>query len=132
MHIPGLDVDYVLFFRLGDFYEFFFEDAIRVSQILGIALTTRGKYKGSCHSLYFDNPDKDIPLCGIPYFTVDNYVKKIIRRGLKVAICEQTEVGVNVLIPSFLLDTFSKQVKEAEKSSARAFGCPIDLCWNTG
>ena len=49
-----LAVDYVLFFRLGDFYEFFFEDAIRVSQILGIALTTRGKYKGwlfhsDCH-----------------------------------------------------------------------------------
>lgn len=108
MHILVSVVDYVLFFRLGDFYEFFFEDAIRVSQILGIALTTRGKYKGGRHSSFYDTLDKDIPLCGIPYFTVDNYVKKIIRRGLKVAICEQTEVRVNVQIPSFLLDTFSK------------------------
>lgn len=40
-------VDYVLFFRMGDFYEFFFEDAIKISEILGIALTTRGKYKGT-------------------------------------------------------------------------------------
>lgn len=88
----SLLADYVLFFRLGDFYEFFFEDAIRLSQILGIALTTRGKYQGIFYGESMLE-GKDIPLCGIPYFTVDNYVRKVIRRGLKVAICEQTEVG---------------------------------------
>ena len=87
-----LSIDYILFFRLGDFYEFFFEDAIKMSQILGIALTTRGKYQGIQYIVYINNLDKDIPLCGIPYFTIDNHLKKVIRRGLKVAVCEQTEV----------------------------------------
>ena len=85
-------LDYVLFFRLGDFYEFFFEDAIKMSHILGIALTTRGKYQGIPFIWFISDLDKDIPLCGIPYFTIDNHLKKVIRRGLKVAVCEQIEV----------------------------------------
>ena len=85
-------LDYVLFFRLGDFYEFFFEDAIKMSHILGIALTTRGKYQGNLLVVFISDIDKDIPLCGIPYFTIDNHLKKVIRRGLKVAVCEQIEV----------------------------------------
>jgi len=65
----------ILFFRLGDFYEMFGEDAQKASPILGIALTSRQK----------------VPMCGVPYHTVVNYVAKLIRAGYPVAICEQVE-----------------------------------------
>ena len=70
--------DAILFFRLGDFYEMFFEDAVEASQILGITLTSRHK-------------DADIPLAGIPYHAADQYIKKLLEAGRKVAVCEQTE-----------------------------------------
>lgn len=70
--------DSILFFRLGDFYEMFFEDAQIASKILGITLTSRDKSK--------DNP---IPMCGIPYFSADSYIEKLIKAGYKIAICEQ-------------------------------------------
>jgi DNA mismatch repair protein MutS len=70
--------DAIVFFRLGDFYEMFGEDAEKASKILQIALTTRDKSR--------DNP---IPMCGIPYFASETYIAKVIRAGLKVAICEQ-------------------------------------------
>ncbi len=70
-----LPPDTILFFRLGDFYEMFFEDAKIASQILGIALTKRNK----------------IPMCGVPYHAKDNYLAKLVRAGQKVAICDQTE-----------------------------------------
>ncbi len=70
--------DAIVFFRLGDFYEMFGEDAERASRILQIALTTRDKSK--------DNP---VPMCGIPYFASETYIAKLIKAGLKVAICEQ-------------------------------------------
>ena len=70
--------DAILFFRLGDFYEMFFEDAVVASQILGITLTSRHK-------------DADIPLAGIPYHAADQYIKKLLEAGKKVAVCEQTE-----------------------------------------
>ncbi len=72
--------DCILFYRMGDFYELFFEDAIRASQILDIALTKRGKYAG-----------QDIPLCGVPVHSHDSYLEKLIQTGVKVAICEQME-----------------------------------------
>src|SRR3989304_3914852 len=72
--------DAILFFRMGDFYEMFFDDAVTASKILEIALTTRDKRN--------DNP---IPMCGIPYHAVDSYLPKLIRSGHKVAICEQVE-----------------------------------------
>ncbi len=72
--------DAILFFRMGDFYEMFFDDAVTASKILEIALTTRDKRN--------DNP---IPMCGIPYHAADSYLPKLIRAGHKVAICEQTE-----------------------------------------
>src|SRR3989304_1870303 len=72
--------DAILFFRMGDFYEMFFDDAVTASKILEIALTTRDKRN--------DNP---IPMCGIPYHAVDSYLPKLIRSGHKVAICEQME-----------------------------------------
>lgn len=72
--------DAILFFRLGDFYEMFGEDAIIASKVLQIALTSRNKTK------------KDpVPMCGVPYFAADAYLKKLVNAGYKVAVCEQTE-----------------------------------------
>lgn len=72
--------DYLLFYRMGDFYEMFFEDAVAASKALDIALTKRGK---------LDN--QDIPMCGVPFHAYESYLAKLIRKGFKVAICEQTE-----------------------------------------
>lgn len=72
--------DAILFFRLGDFYEMFGEDAEIASKILQIALTTRDKTK-----------EDPIPMCGIPYFASESYISKLIKAGYKVAICEQIE-----------------------------------------
>ncbi|MGE5698617.1 MAG: DNA mismatch repair protein MutS [Deltaproteobacteria bacterium] len=70
--------DCILFFRMGDFYEMFFEDAIRASRLLDIALTSRDK-------------ESNIPMCGVPYHARNAYLSKLIRQGCKVAICEQIE-----------------------------------------
>jgi DNA mismatch repair protein MutS len=72
--------DAIVFFRLGDFYEMFGEDAEKASKILQIALTSRDKTK-----------DEPIPMCGIPYFASETYISKLINAGYKVAICEQLE-----------------------------------------
>ena len=71
--------DAVLFFRMGDFYETFYEDAQTCSRVLGLTLTSRSK--GA-------NP---IPLAGLPYHAVDGYLKKMLLAGFKVAVCEQVE-----------------------------------------
>ena len=71
--------DCILFFRMGDFYEMFFEDAIRASRLLDIALTSRDK-------------EANIPMCGIPFHARNLYLSKLIQQGCKVAICEQREV----------------------------------------
>lgn len=96
--------DAILFFRLGDFYEMFYEDAKTASQILGITLTSRSKSE--------KNP---IPLCGVPFHSVEPYLAKLLENGLKVAICEQVEDPklakgiverkvVKVLTPGVILD----------------------------
>jgi DNA mismatch repair protein MutS len=72
--------DAILLFRMGDFYEMFGEDATLAAPILEIALTTRDKAQA--------NP---LPMCGVPYHAVDTYIDRLLRRGLKVAICEQLE-----------------------------------------
>ncbi|WP_462137197.1 DNA mismatch repair protein MutS [Candidatus Mycalebacterium sp.] len=72
--------DSILFFRLGDFYEMFFEDAVSASEILGITLTARNK-----------KSDSPIPFCGVPFHSAEGYVSKLLEFGLKVAICEQVE-----------------------------------------
>lgn len=74
----GLPPDTVLFFRLGDFYEMFFEDAARASEILGITLTGRE-----------GGPAGRVPMCGIPYHAFGQYVRTLLDRNLKVAVCEQ-------------------------------------------
>ena len=70
----------LLFFRLGDFYELFFEDALTASRELQITLTSRNKEKGVA-----------VPMCGVPYHAADGYITKLIRKGFKVAVCDQTE-----------------------------------------
>jgi DNA mismatch repair protein MutS len=70
----------LLFFRLGDFYELFFDDAILAARELQITLTSRNKEKGIA-----------VPMCGVPYHAAENYISKLIRKGFKVAVCEQTE-----------------------------------------
>src|SRR5579871_2157490 len=70
----------LLFFRLGDFYELFFEDAVVAARELQITLTSRNKEKGIA-----------VPMCGVPYHSAENYIARLIRRGFKVAICEQME-----------------------------------------
>jgi DNA mismatch repair protein MutS len=70
----------VLFFRMGDFYELFFEDAVKISAVLEIALTSRDKKA--------DNP---IPMCGVPVHAVNGYLARLVEQGFKVAICEQME-----------------------------------------
>lgn len=80
LQIKSEHKDYLLFYRMGDFYELFFEDAITASRALDIALTKRGKDKG-----------QDIPMCGVPFHAYESYLAKLIRQGYKVAICEQME-----------------------------------------
>src|ERR1051325_4440210 len=70
----------LLFFRLGDFYELFFEDAVLAAKELQITLTSRNKEKGVA-----------IPMCGVPFHAAEGYISKLIRRGYKVAICDQVE-----------------------------------------
>ncbi len=72
--------DTILFYRMGDFYEMFYDDAVKASSILGLALTTRDKNK--------ENP---VPMCGLPYHSASSYISRLIRAGHKVAICEQSE-----------------------------------------
>src|SRR5437763_9216342 len=70
----------LLFFRMGDFYELFFEDAVAAAPALDIALTKRGRHEGA-----------DIPMCGVPVHTAEAYLARLIRAGFQVAICEQVE-----------------------------------------
>lgn len=72
--------DCLLFYRMGDFYELFFEDAVTASGALGLTLTSRSKSEG-----------RNIPMCGVPFHAYEIYLARLIRMGYKVAICEQTE-----------------------------------------
>ncbi|KAB2833307.1 MAG: DNA mismatch repair protein MutS, partial [Candidatus Dadabacteria bacterium] len=97
--------DSILFFRLGDFYEMFYEDAKVASKVLGIALTSRNKSD--------KNP---VPLCGVPHHSAEPYITKLLKSGHKVAVCEQVEDPksakgvvkrkvVRVLTPGAVLDS---------------------------
>ena len=72
--------DVLLFYRMGDFYELFFEDAVKAAEALDIALTKRGKHKG-----------EDIAMCGVPVHSSETYLQRLIKKGFRVAVCEQTE-----------------------------------------
>ena len=73
-------MDVLLFYRLGDFYELFFDDAEVVSHELGLTLTGRNA-----------GLDERVPMCGVPHHAVEQYIDKLIKKGYKVAICEQME-----------------------------------------
>ena len=72
--------DALLFYRMGDFYEMFFDDAVAAAEALDIALTKRGKHGG-----------EDIPMCGVPFHAAEGYFLTLIRKGFRVAVCEQME-----------------------------------------
>jgi DNA mismatch repair protein MutS len=102
----------LLFFRLGDFYELFFEDAITGARELEITLTARHKERG-----------QPVPMCGVPHHAVSNYVARLIRKGYRVAICEQTEDPskakklvrrevVRVITPGTAIDPHLVEAKE--------------------
>ena len=80
LQIKAEYADCLLFYRMGDFYEMFFEDAVEASKVLDIALTKRGKANGA-----------DIPMAGVPWHQAENYLAKLVAAGLRVAICDQME-----------------------------------------
>ena len=80
LEIKAANPDSLLWYRMGDFYELFFEDAVVASQALGIVLTKRGKHLG-----------EDIPMCGVPVARADEYLQRLIKQGYRVAVCEQLE-----------------------------------------
>jgi DNA mismatch repair protein MutS len=105
--------DAILFFRLGDFYEMFLDDAVKASRILGITLTSRNK----------NSDGEDVPLCGVPFHSCAPYIAKLVEAGEKVAICEQTEDPklakgivkrevVKVITPGLVVEDASLSPKE--------------------
>ncbi|MAY86256.1 MAG: DNA mismatch repair protein MutS [Pseudooceanicola sp.] len=80
LEIKAAHADALLFYRMGDFYEMFFDDAVAAAQALDIALTKRGKHDGD-----------DIPMCGVPVHAAEGYLLTLIRKGFRVAVCEQLE-----------------------------------------
>ncbi len=120
-HFKDKYPDSILFFRMGDFYETFYEDARTCSRVLGLTLTSRSKDT---------NP---IPLAGIPYHAADNYLKKLLQAGFKVAVCEQVEDPktargvvkrdvVRIVTPGTLTDDNMLQAKQDNFLAAVAMG----------
>jgi DNA mismatch repair protein MutS len=100
--------DSILFFRLGDFYEMFGDDAITASRELDLTLTSRDRKT--------EDPDERIPMCGVPYHSAEGYIARLIAKGYKIAICEQLEDPatakglvdrdiVRVITPGTLIET---------------------------
>src|SRR5882757_1231207 len=120
----------LLLFRLGDFYELFYEDAILASRELQITLTSRNREKG-----------QPIPMCGVPYHSADGYIARLIRSGFKVAICDQMEQPgpgkklvrrevVRVITPGTATDVAVLDARENNFLAAvakHASGSPIGL-----
>ena len=117
--------DCILLFRMGDFYEMFFEDAVTAAKILDITLTSRDKGK-----------EDSIPMCGFPYHAASSYISKLIEKGFKVAICEQVEDPklakgvvkrevVRVVTPGLVVDTDNLQAGENNYLAA------LSLCQET-
>jgi len=112
--------DAILFFRLGDFYEMFFEDALRASEALQITLTSRSK------------GDDKVPMCGVPYHAAKGYVAKLLEKGFKVAICDQVEEPgksqlvrrevTRVVTPGMVLDDQMLDPREPSFLGAVALG----------
>ena len=114
--------DAILFFRLGDFYEMFMDDAVTASRVLDITLTSRNK-----------GAAEEVPLCGIPYHSCQPYISRLVENGFKVAICEQVEDPkeakgivrrevVRVVTPGLVVDTDTLEPKENNYLMAIARG----------
>ena len=114
--------DAILFFRLGDFYEMFLDDAVTASRVLDITLTSRNK-----------GAAEEVPLCGIPYHSCQPYIASLVENGYKVAICEQVEDPksakgivrrevVRVVTPGLVVDTDTLKPKENNYLAALAAG----------
>ena len=110
--------DCILFFRLGDFYEMFFDDAVLASELLEITLTSREK------------GENGVPMCGVPHHSARGYVARLVERGHKVAVCEQVEEPgagkklvrrevVQVVTPGLVTDTDMLEAKEPHYLSGR-------------
>ena len=113
--------DCILLFRMGDFYEMFFDDAVTASRVLDLTLTSRNKGK-----------EDSIPLCGFPYHAASTYIAKLIAQGFKVAICEQMEDPklakgvvkrevVRVVTPGLVVEADNLEAKENNFLAALAF-----------
>src|SRR6187549_3213665 len=105
--------DAIVFFRMGDFYEMFFEDALVAARALELTLTSRSK----------DSAGGAIPMCGVPFHALDTYLPRLVKKGYRVAICEQVEDPrkakgvvrrevVRVYSPGTLLDAGSLDARE--------------------
>ena len=122
--------DYVLFFRMGDFYEMFWDDARLAHRVLGVTLTTRSK----------DSPNP-VPMAGIPFHAVEGYVRKMISAGHRVAICEQTEPAgekgiirrevTRLMTPGTLTDDPLLESGRENYLAAIAFGVPKGQAFKT-
>jgi DNA mismatch repair protein MutS len=127
LEIKSMYPDAILFFRLGDFYEMFMEDAVTASRVLDITLTSRNKGAAD-----------EIPLCGIPYHSSQPYISRLVENGYKVAVCEQVEDPktakgivkrevVRVVSPGLIVDTDTLQPKE--NNYLMALACGGDSGW---
>ena len=133
--IKSRHTDAILFYRLGDFYEMFGDDALLCSEELDIALTTRDKNK---------DEKSRVPMCGVPYHSSENYIARLIQKGHKVAICEQMQDPkdtkglvdrdvVRIVTPGTLMESSMLQVDKSSylasvaKSESRAAVCFVDI-----
>ena len=130
LQIKEQNQDAILFFRLGDFYEMFGDDARKASKELDLTLTTRDKDKNKPF-------EEKVPMCGIPYHSAEGYIARLIAKGYKVAICEQTEDPalakgivkrdvIRVITPGTV--TESSMLEEGRSN----YICAVNLAGNTG
>jgi len=110
--------DCIIFFRLGDFYEMFYEDAVEVSKILDLTLTQRG----------------GVPMCGVPHHSSTTYISKLVNKGYKVALCEQlTEAGKSKMHPDIYLNCAEKMGLEPSECVVLEDTChAIETAKNAG
>jgi len=131
LDIKGRNPDSILFFRLGDFYEMFGDDAKLAAKELDIVLTTRDKSS---------DPDERMPMCGVPYHSVEPYIAKLIAKGYKVAICEQLEDPatvkgivdrdvVRVVTPGTLMESSMLDESKSNYLCAALLGEKSALCF---
>src|SRR5256714_12281280 len=120
LRIKGQHPDPLLFYRMGDFYELFYEDARRAAALLDITLAARGQSAG-----------EPIPMAGVPFHAVDSYLARLVRKGESVAICEQLtdpaaskgpveRAGVRIVTPGTVADTAPLEERQDTLVAARA------------